>query len=84
MMETKELKRLIACAELRNPKTYNASRERYIVEISFKAGREAEREWALSNTYRNVPLEESLRKAGDKVGYDRAMAQLADMTEECK
>ena len=37
-MEAKELDRLIACAELRNPKVYNASRERYIAEISFKAG----------------------------------------------
>ena len=40
MMGAKELKRLIACAELRNPKQFNASRERYIAEISFKAGME--------------------------------------------
>ena len=38
MMESKELKRLIACAERRNPKQFNASRERYLAEISFKAG----------------------------------------------
>ena len=39
-METKELERLVACAELRNPKQYNASRERYLAEISFKADAE--------------------------------------------
>uniref|UniRef100_A0A6M3L788 Uncharacterized protein n=1 Tax=viral metagenome TaxID=1070528 RepID=A0A6M3L788_9ZZZZ len=45
-MEAKELERLIACAELRNPQQYNASRERYIAEISFKAGEEVkDKEW---------------------------------------
>ena len=37
-MEAKELERVVACAELRNPKVFNASRERYVAEISFKAG----------------------------------------------
>ena len=37
-MGIEELNRLIACAELRNPNQFNASRERYIAEISFKAG----------------------------------------------
>lgn len=37
-MELDELDRLIACAELRNPGKFNASRERYLAEISFKAG----------------------------------------------
>ena len=37
-MEVKELDRLLASAELRNPKVFNASRERYLAEISFKAG----------------------------------------------
>lgn len=37
-MEDKDLDRLIASAELRNPKQFNASRERYIAEISYKAG----------------------------------------------
>ena len=37
-MEAKELGRLVASAELRNPNTFNASRERYAIEISFKAG----------------------------------------------
>ena len=34
----KEIQRLIAAAELRNPGKYNASRERYLAEISFKSG----------------------------------------------
>ncbi len=33
---------------------------------------------------RNLEIDRAVFKAGDKVGYDRAMAQLADMTEECK
>lgn len=37
-MEVKVLNRLLAAAELRNPKVFNASRERYVAEISFKAG----------------------------------------------
>ena len=43
-MEAKDLERIVASAELRNPKVFNASRERYVAEISFKAGQEAERE----------------------------------------
>jgi len=39
-MEVNELENLVACAELRNPKQYSANRERYIVEISYKAGQE--------------------------------------------
>lgn len=39
-MEAKELERIINSAELRNPKTFNSSRERYVAEISFKAGQE--------------------------------------------
>ncbi len=38
-MDTVILNNLIASAELRNPDTYNASRERYIAEISYNAGR---------------------------------------------
>ena len=38
-METDILNKLIASAELRNPNTFNASRERYITEISYNAGR---------------------------------------------
>jgi len=40
-IEEQELKRLLASAELRNPGKFNASRERYLVEISFKAGERA-------------------------------------------
>ncbi len=47
-------------------------------EISFKAGRGAEREWALSNTYRNVPLEESLKKAGIKEVVEFLHLKLCD------
>ena len=39
-MEIKELDRLVACAELRNPNRFNADRERYAIEISFRAGRD--------------------------------------------
>ena len=42
-METKEIERLVACAELRRPKVFNASRERYVIEISFRAGQESGR-----------------------------------------
>ena len=45
-MEVNELENLVACAELRNPKQYNADRERYIIEISFRAGQEnKDKEW---------------------------------------
>uniref|UniRef100_A0A6H2A5V0 Uncharacterized protein n=1 Tax=viral metagenome TaxID=1070528 RepID=A0A6H2A5V0_9ZZZZ len=37
-METKELDRIVASAELRNPKVFYTSRERYVAELSFKAG----------------------------------------------
>lgn len=37
-MKDKELRRLLDAAELRNPGQFNASRERYLTEISFKAG----------------------------------------------
>ena len=39
-METKELERLLAAAELRNPQGFSADRERYLAEISFKAGQQ--------------------------------------------
>ena len=42
-MEAKDLERIVASAELRNPGVFNANRERYVAEISFKAGQEAER-----------------------------------------
>ena len=48
-------------------------------EISFKAGREAEREWSLSNTYRNVPLEESLKKVGRKEVVEFIRKDLPDI-----
>ena len=37
-MKAEELERIISSAELRNPHVYNASRERYVAEISFEAG----------------------------------------------
>ena len=37
-MEAKELDRLLAAAELRNPQGFSAGRERYIIEISYMAG----------------------------------------------
>ena len=40
-MEAKELNRIVTSAELRNPKVFSASRERYVAEISFKAGQES-------------------------------------------
>jgi len=39
-MESKELKNLLNAAELRNPQGFSANRERYLAEISFKAGYE--------------------------------------------
>ncbi len=48
-MEPKELDRLITCAELRNPNQFNASRERYLAEISFKAGMEEEAKGGLNS-----------------------------------
>ena len=44
-MEAKELERIVASAELRNPKVFGASRERYVAEISFKAGIRKVVEW---------------------------------------
>ena len=44
-MEAKELERMVASAELRSPKVFNASRERYVAEISFKAGMKKVVEW---------------------------------------
>ena len=38
-MEAKELNRIVTSAELRNPKVFSASRERYVAEISFKVGK---------------------------------------------
>ncbi len=32
------INRIIASAELRNPQVFNASRERYVAELSFKTG----------------------------------------------
>ena len=43
-MEIEELNRLLASAELRNPQGFSAGRERYLAEISHKAGVEAERQ----------------------------------------
>ncbi|KKK60661.1 hypothetical protein LCGC14_3022120, partial [marine sediment metagenome] len=58
-MEAKELERMVASAELRNPKVFNASRERYIAEISFKAGYK----YALEGAVMNGGYE-SVKKAG--------------------
>ncbi len=43
-MEPKEVEDLVAKAELRNPKQFNASRERYAIEIAYKAGYDEGRE----------------------------------------
>lgn len=37
-MIIKELEQIRSAAELRNPGVYNASRERYVVELSMTAG----------------------------------------------
>jgi len=45
-MKQEVLNKLIASAELRNPGIFNASRERYIAEISFKeAIKLRDKEW---------------------------------------
>lgn len=58
-MKVEELERVIACAELRNPKQYNASRERYIAEISFRAGIKKLAEWLLSDD--DMPLQDEYK-----------------------
>ena len=54
-METKELERLVACAELRRPKVFNASRERYVIEISFKTGQKSGRKEVMELLEKEYP-----------------------------
>jgi len=46
-MEAKQLKSLLDAAELRNPQGFSANRERYLAEISFKAGIREVVKWGL-------------------------------------
>jgi len=73
-MEAKELNRLIANAELRNPKTFNASRERYVVEISFEAGKKE----VNSKLYEALKEAQLYTKSNDRVHFKvtQALAQV--------
>jgi len=53
-MDVKELKSLLDAAELRNPQGFSANRERYLAEISFKAGIKEVVDWLSKNTHHEI------------------------------